>query len=280
MFRLLFSLLLGIFALEIQAQLSIDTIIERSLRAFGGRQSFDNIEILYREGIMSLGMPDGTENNGSVDEQVKTWWVPFRGIKTEVAGLQGILGSVFTPNEAFRYHISIKNGDVEQFEVVPAYELKTMMDLYNKLSFIPELSVNTYNNVQNTKLIGFENIEDQRCFKLQFKENTIYLNEKTYLPVKLLQFFKNAKAKGNTNSFVEYYFYDYKRDPSGLVLPMRIEQLSKGNDIPIIYQYHYSKVNGDGPREEVLDVSGYKENNEKYINKMGGMLRYKKRKNY
>lgn len=275
MCRLLLFLFFGFVYFSSQAQLSVDSIIERSLRAIGGRDKFDNIEILYREGVMSLGVAEGMEAS-AVDEQVKTWWIPFKGIKTEVTGLQGMLGSVFTPQAAYRYHIDVQKGDVEQFENVPDYELKTMMTLYNKLSFIPELCINTYNTAQNTKLIGFEAIDGQRCFKLQFQNNTIYLNEKTYLPVKLLQFFKDGKY--NTKSFVEYYFYDYQANASGLVMPSRIEQLRKGNDIPIVYQYHLIKSNGDGPMEEIFDVSEYKKMNEQYIIKMGDLLRSRHRK--
>lgn len=275
MTRFLFFLLLSGLGFSMKAQLSVDTIIERSLRAYGGSDKFNNIEILYREGVMSLGVSEGESGGSGAEDQVKTWWIPFKGIKTEVTGAQGVLGSVFTPQNAYRYHMANQGGDVDQFENVPSYELKTMLSLYNKLSFLPELCINSYNTARNTKLVGFETVEDQRCFKLQFQDNTIFVNEKTYLPVKLLQFFKDGKY--NSKTFVEYYFYDYKPDASGLVLPMRVEQLRKGNDIPIVYQYNLSKVNGDGPREEVLDVKEYQQNHDQYVIKMGDLIRSKHR---
>lgn len=267
-FTYIFVLFFGSAAL--QAQIPVDTIIERTLSALGGRDKFDEIESFYKEGILSVGVGSDTDNQ----KKMKIYWIPFKGMRTDIQDEKNIVGSVFTLHSANRYSILLEKDSlmqtdslVEQFEAVPEYEVRTTVNMTNKFSFLPEFCVNTYFNAHNTVLSGYQYIDGKRCFKLTYKgKSTILVDEKTYLPRQFLYYYRDERD--GKFRYMEYNFSDFKPTKSGLLMPFVVEQVKEGNDIPVIYTYNKVMVNEGLPREEILDVAYLKPKHEAYLLKM------------
>lgn len=252
-----------------RAQLSVEEVADKVLSALGGRDKFDEVQVVYSEGTMSVGVPGASssedQQGGDNSQQVvRFWWVPFEGIKSEFRDAKNIMGAIFTRTSGVRYNALLADTNtVDQYEVVPDYEARTTLQMYNKFSFVPALCINTYTTARNTQFYDYERIEGVRCMVLRYGQSVIYVDEKTYYPRKFLLRYRDEKD--GKVSYIEYYFSDWRPTNTGLKMPFVVEQFRQGNDISLVYRYSKIQVNGGLSRTDVLETASYKQRHDAYM---------------
>ena len=185
-----------------------DEVINKHIEAVGGLENIKKVNTVKMEATLTTQ---------GMDIPITIYQMHNKGMKQEI-NVMNMTGFVVVTNEgAWQFMPFMGQSAPEPMTAEEADAQKDGLDIQGEL-------VDYKSKGHSVELLGKEDVDGTECYKLKLvrksgRESTYLIDTKTYYPLRVKS---KVKVNGQETEVVQG-FSNYQKQPSGIVLPMTME---------------------------------------------------------